>query len=517
MNYRRMDILLAGNIGIVLLVVSVLQGFFAYHSGFQAEYRTAEKLQDQLVATVEAQAEVALFARNEKIALGVIDGLLVNPAVQAVRLQSDEEFRVEKGKTPVLDFSTARRFDLYSPMAQDQIIGHILLQQDTDWVVQSAVRQALHQTMVMLFHVLLVTLIVMVVIRQRLVKPVTRIIGEIEKITPGSSQRLSESGLRSSLEIQTLIAGTNRLLEATTHAFMEQKRLEQVLQDHTQQLEFIVDQRTAGLKAAQEDLQKIQDELTRSEARATMSTLIASVSHELSTPLGNGILAASQLMEQSREFQQVLDQGNLRRSDLGTYVENQRVGGDLLLRNLERAQELLKKFRQVAADQASEQRRSFELREFIQEVIATLSPSLKRQPHKIDIEVDSSLVFESYPGPLGQVLINLINNAYLHAFENRPDGLISIKASRGDDGMVTLVFKDNGCGMNRENREKIFQPFFSTKIGCGGTGLGMSIIDNLVRKTLGGSVNVDSEPGVGTQITIRLPVVAPQPEAGTWS
>jgi signal transduction histidine kinase len=118
---------------------------------------------------------------------------------------------------------------------------------------------------------------------------------------------------------------------------------------------------------------------------------------------------------------------------------------------------------------------------------------------------------DSLPGALGQVVINLINNAYLHAFEGRNDGLLTINAIRVDDALV-LQFTDNGVGMSPENLERLFEPFFSTKKGRGGTGLGMSIVENLVRKTLGGTLRVQSELGVGTCFEVCMPLVAPRPE-----
>jgi len=117
---------------------------------------------------------------------------------------------------------------------------------------------------------------------------------------------------------------------------------------------------------------------------------------------------------------------------------------------------------------------------------------------------------DSYPGPLGQVAINLINNAYLHAFEEGQAGELRIQARQEGD-QVRIEFRDNGRGMSPEALDKLFLPFFSTKIGKGGTGLGMAIVQTLSSKTLGGSVSVASEPGQGTCVTVLLPLCAPTP------
>jgi len=200
--------------------------------------------------------------------------------------------------------------------------------------------------------------------------------------------------------------------------------------------------------------------------------------------------------------------GQLKRSDLTTFLTEVLEGGALIERNLHRAVALVQNFKQVAADQASEQRRSFGLADVVKEVLDTLSPSLKRHSHRVVVDVPEGIVVDSYPGALGQVLINLINNAYLHAFEGRTNGTVRI-AAQAQHGMVELQVLDDGIGMSQELLSQFFQPFFSTKIGRGGTGLGMTIVENLVKKTLGGTLAVQSSPGQGSTFRIRIPLRAP--------
>lgn len=273
-------------------------------------------------------------------------------------------------------------------------------------------------------------------------------------------------------------------------------------------LENRVAERTAQLESAQQTLRRSQEDLSRSEARATLGTLAASVSHEIATPMGNSMMTASTLADQARDFDKLIATGQLRRSDLNQFVAQVAQGNTLLVRNLERAADLLKNFRQVAADQASEQRRAFDLHQAIQEVVDTLAPSLKSKPHRVVLDVAPDIAMDSYPGPLGQVVINLINNAYLHAFDDKSPGRFTI-AAHTEGEWVNLTFQDNGKGISAETLTHMFEPYFSTKIGKGGTGLGMSIVENLVTKTLGGHVSVQSTPDVGTVVTVNLPRCAP--------
>ncbi|MBK7002522.1 MAG: PAS domain-containing sensor histidine kinase [Rhodoferax sp.] len=276
------------------------------------------------------------------------------------------------------------------------------------------------------------------------------------------------------------------------------------LQTALDNVEGKVKERTAELETALLHLQESHEQLASSEARATLSTLVASASHELKTPLGNGVMAASTLVYETKAFAHKVDTVGLKRSELTQFFARMQEGTQLILHNLERADGLLNHFRQVATDQASEQQRTFDLAETVRDIVATLAPSLKRHSHRVVVDIAPGIQMDSQPGALGQVVINLINNAYLHAFEHRSDGVLTIRGE-ADDDRVSLIFCDNGCGMPSETLERIFQPFFSTKLGKGGTGLGMAIVKNLANKTLGGDLQVTSTLGEGTRIDIQLP------------
>ena len=269
-------------------------------------------------------------------------------------------------------------------------------------------------------------------------------------------------------------------------------------------LEQRVAERTATLEHTLQRLQESSEQLTRSEAKATLSTLVASVAHELGTPLGNGALAAETLNQQAKAFDKKLANGGLTRKDLADFVASVVTGADLTQRNLSRAHEQLQNFKQVASDQASEQRRTFNLAEVMNDTLQAMAPSHRRQTHRVELRVPPHIVMHSQPGAIGQVAINLINNAYLHAFENKTQGVLTIDAEL-NHSQVILRFADNGVGIPPEHLEKLFKAFFSTKIGQGGTGLGMAIVENLVTQSLGGSIQVHTQVGAGTTFEITLP------------
>jgi len=291
------------------------------------------------------------------------------------------------------------------------------------------------------------------------------------------------------------------VVRARVHTHIQLYQLKENLEEQ-------VKKRNSELEQAVQRLHESQEQLTISEAKATVSTLIASVSHELNSPIGNSVMASSSLLEFTEGFRRKIESGNIRRSDIPKFLDELNEIGSLIQRNLKRASELLSNFRQVSADQASDQRRSFDLAETIREIVETIRPSLKRMPHRIVQNIPVNIIMDSQPGSIGQIIINLINNAYLHAFENRTDGVLTIEAREIDD-KVLLTVSDNGSGMSREQLDKIFEPFFSTKIGKGGTGLGMAIVKNLVTKSLKGTIKIQSTPGVGTRHEIELPLVLP--------
>ena len=263
------------------------------------------------------------------------------------------------------------------------------------------------------------------------------------------------------------------------------------------------------LSEAMETLKLAQGELVRSEKLASLGNLVGGIAHELNTPIGNGVMAVSTLHDQVRNFRREMASG-LRRSTLESFVDRVERGSEIAVRNLQRANELIASFKQVAVDQTSVQRRQFMLSEVVDEILLTLQPTLKRTPYKVICEIPGNLAMDSYPGPLGQVLTNLLTNALSHGFDGREHGRIEITAERLGDGQVSLQVGDDGAGIPSELIGRIFDPFVTSKLGRGGSGLGLHIVWNTVTAVLGGSIAVDSMPGQGTRFSITLPLVAPR-------
>lgn len=276
------------------------------------------------------------------------------------------------------------------------------------------------------------------------------------------------------------------------------------LAHHLQELNHTLEQRVAQRTQALADAAQ---ELGRAERLAALGRLVAGIAHELNTPIGNSLLAASTLADQTRELQAGLVHG-IRRSALDAYLHDAAAHSALLLRNLERAAGLISSFKQVAVDRTSAHRRPFGVGELVAENLMMLKPAFKGRALRVVEDIDADLVMDSYPGPLGQVLTNLIDNTLRHAF---PDGsgTLHIEAREVEPGEVLVQVRDDGRGIAPEHLGAVFDPFFTTALGRGGSGLGLHLVHSLVSGVLGGRVAVASVPGQGTCFTLRLPRVAP--------
>ncbi len=290
---------------------------------------------------------------------------------------------------------------------------------------------------------------------------------------------------------------------------MDRRQHLETISHHNQELEQRVEERTIALKEALDALKAAQDELIQSEKMAGLGSLVAGIAHELNTPIGNALLVSSTIKSLNDDFKEDIEQGLTQRL-LDEYLDHSSESADSIERNLKRAAELIKSFKQVAVDQSSYQRRSFDLPEILHELRVTMSPTLKK--HQIElIESDTPPVgMDSFPGPLTQVLMNLLSNTVTHAFSNQTERKVTITASAVSENMARIELEDNGDGIESHNLSKIFDPFYTTRLGQGGSGLGLSIVFNIVTGILGGEITVNSEKGVGTRFTITIPLTAPE-------
>ncbi len=288
--------------------------------------------------------------------------------------------------------------------------------------------------------------------------------------------------------------------------------LERRVQERTHELQ----QSNAELKQAMEALKTTQTRLVQSEKMAALGELVAGIAHEINTPVGVALTAASHLEKRTGQFNAEFKDGALKKSSLEAFVTTAGESSRMLLSNLQRASELVQSFKKVAVDQSSEALRPFPLRDYVGEVLLSLRPKLKRLKHTIHVEAPEDLEVNSYPGAFSQVVTNFIMNSIVHAYEDDEAGAIRMTFTR-NGGELLFVYSDDGKGIPAENLVRIFDPFFTTKRGRGGSGLGLHLVFNLVTTTLGGTIDAESTPGQGTQFTVRMPLCPASVGNGAFS
>jgi signal transduction histidine kinase len=302
-------------------------------------------------------------------------------------------------------------------------------------------------------------------------------------------------------EFTASLAAANEELEATHREINDLNvSLERKVVQRTEELA----QKNDALQRSLLDLRDTQQQLVEAEKHAALNQLVAGVAHEVNTPVGVALTAATHLGDELARLMHEAAQGRLRYSDVERCLQTAGEVSRITVSNLERAARLVRSFKQISVDQSSEARRRFRPRAYIEDILLSLRPRLKRTAHRIEPDCPAELEVTSYPGALSQVLTNLMLNALLHGYSEGQAGTISIRVHE-HERRWTLLFADDGIGIRPDALPHIFEPFFTTRPGQGGSGLGLHIVYNLVTHTLHGRIRCSSEPGKGSTFEIDMP------------
>jgi len=297
----------------------------------------------------------------------------------------------------------------------------------------------------------------------------------------------------------------NELSELNQH-------LEQRVSERTHEAE----QRNAELSTALQQLSMAQHELVRAEKLAGLGSLVKGVAAEISAALANADMVAMTLPGQVEALGR-LQSGSgetpadeRRRSQVGGYVNALDESHKQLGQSLDQAQHVIGVFQQIAVDQTSDHRRSFDLLATVREMVDLTRLAHRHDPIEIIVTGETELILDSYPGSIGQVLNQLIENAIVHGFSRTGEGTISVRVWPSGHDAVRITVHDNGVGIPPEDLPQVFAPFFTTRLAQGGSGLGLTISRNMVNGILGGRIEIVSPPGAGTTVTMTLPRLAPR-------
>jgi signal transduction histidine kinase/ligand-binding sensor domain-containing protein len=287
----------------------------------------------------------------------------------------------------------------------------------------------------------------------------------------------------------------------------EKIALETLVNERTEDLKtanFQLEQHQEELRSTLENLQKTQEQLIESEKMAALGGLVAGVAHEINTPVGIGVTAISNLMEEVQKMAELFKKDEISRKDFKEFLQSTHEAGMLIQRNLERTASLIQSFKQVSVDQVSEQQRVFNLKSYLGDIIRSLSPRFRQKDIVFSIECDDQLEVNSFPGVYAQIFTNLLLNSFTHGFREREKGMISISVE-SINNMLRLEYQDDGTGISKKDLPHIFEPFYTSDQRLG-MGLGLSIVHNLVRQKLFGTISCESETVKGVVFRIEIPV-----------
>jgi signal transduction histidine kinase/ligand-binding sensor domain-containing protein len=287
----------------------------------------------------------------------------------------------------------------------------------------------------------------------------------------------------------------------------EKDELEKMVKERTHQIQEANEellQQKEEIQTTLEHLKQTQEQLIVSEKMAALGGLVAGVAHEINTPVGITITAASNLKAETEKMAKLYKENKISRAEFMEYMNASNQTVSLILSNMERTATMIQSFKQVSVDQSTEQKRTFKLKSYTEDVIRSLYPKLKKRKVHINLEIDEELEIDSYPGAYSQIITNLVLNSITHGFDEKHRGKIDLKVMH-ENGELIMEYKDNGKGIPKENQKRIYDPFFTTNKKIG-TGLGMHIVYNLVTQKLRGRIECISSPCQGVIFKMQMPV-----------
>jgi len=474
---------------------------------WDASHARAIRVTEAFFQATKRPFERAIWTVNADATLQLIRGLESLEVVERVWVETPDTGNFGE---PVVGprASEALSYTLNSPSAilQKDAIGQVFILIDRNTISYEIMSTVGFLVTAIIVYLMLLAVVIRTVFRRLIGQPLSAIVQYL------STPRLIEDP--PTAELMPGRTDEIGILSASLQSMVHRRHLDlQKIQEYQTNLEGLVARRTEQLKL-------VQEELIHADNLAALGALVAGVSHELNTPLGNALMAATTIKDSTSYLREELEQQSLSKEALETEVERISDTASIIEKTLGRARELVGNFRQVAVDRQSEKKRSFNFDHIIRETLATLQPTLKKTPFSVELDLHADETVDSYPGAVSQLVSNLVENAIKHGYEGHSAGVIKLSSQVIQDDedagpntskskRIVLTVRDYGIGIPEKNLKKVFEPFFTTKFGKGGSGLGMAICYQLVTEALNGTISVSSSFGSGTEFTIEFPAVAP--------
>lgn len=509
--FTKKSLPIAWRIAISIIIASILINLVSTASLIYINYKEEEKQFHNRVEEIRSSHMTSLAN-----ALWHFDNKQINVQgagiknlyyIGYVRISSDNKTFFESGqvsKNPIVDHF------LLPILYKNRAIGEL----EVGFARDSILNDILSSAEQMIYMQMLAALLLAAVLFWRVHKIITHHLTDLnhqlsDKQRQHNHQHLSLNRAAYSDELSTLVNSFNQLTDEIKSELLIKEAAQAELAETNNLLEQRVEERTQNLQDAidelhntLENLRSTQSQLIESEKLSSLGGMVAGVAHEINTPIGLCITTHSFIKDLLKEMNQRFNSGNLSKNNFTEFMTSMNESIDILSKNLERAAKLIKSFKHVSEDQTGEALRRFNLEEYLQEILSTLNPKLRTTQHKVVINCPQDIELIGFPGALSQVITNLIMNSLLHGFEGIKQGNITIEAEQNKN-KITLLYTDNGVGLTPESQQKIFEPFYTTKRGFGGTGLGMHLVYNLISQTLQGHIQLQqASQGCAFMITI---------------
>ncbi|WP_419810487.1 ATP-binding protein [Bacterioplanoides sp.] len=479
------------------ITLSVIVGMVLATWNYHRQTEAFQSRLDYIEAGYTESLGSSLWFYDETQIHTQVKGIMNLEDISYVRVTDNLNLDIETGTRP--HHQDIKTIEL---VYKNKPLGNLQVAFDRQAVLTEASQTAIMMIIAQLASLLLLTSLLVFVVHRLITSRIRDMALEVnERIDSNSSEALSipESAVHD--EIDILIHAFNTLSEKMNNELKQKTRAQQQLKQVNSELEDRVEERTQSLQTTIDELNhalkalnKTQGKLIEAEKLSALGGMVAGISHEINTPLGLCITIHSYIDDHYQQLKSGFDSGQITKQDFSDFVAIMDESLGIMDKNLQRAAHLIKSFKQVSEDQTGEHIRDFSVKDYLNEILETLSPKFKKTRHQVHIDCSEHMRMSTYPGAISQVMTNLLMNSLIHGFENKEQGNINILIAE-EKGNAVIRYSDDGKGLNEEAKQKIFDPFYTTKRGQGGTGLGMHLVYNIVNQRLQGDITIEKDCG----------------------
>jgi len=488
---------------------SICSTFIQLYASFQDDLVLLEQRFDNIEKSYIPSIATSLWDFNEPLVAVQLQGIVDLPDIRLVKISNDFDYQRQLGQT---DMDVKKKFE-YPILYSDNVVGKLIVYADYQDIYQSLYQQAGFILLSETIKIFLFTFFILFIVNQLITRHLFRITNytqQLDRYNLEQELTLSKRYEKKD-ELDYLVDAINVMRMTLKSEISKIEDAENALLALNGELEVKVHDRTAKLAESNSQLQQSFDDLTlakdkivQSEKMASLGQLVAGVAHEVNTPLGICVTSITALKEKVESLQSAISNEKLTKSSLMSTLDLLNEYQQIIERSLTKSVDLIRSFKSVAVEQHTDPEVDINLAKHVNDVVNTVKTMFKSKNYHIKIDIDEKLNLVTYPSAWNQILTNFMVNSHVHGFENCREGEMSISFTQ-NNGYLTLLYQDNGKGISGEVKNKVFDPFITTKRGQGGSGLGLNIVFNLVDAKLGGTIKcLEVEQGVCFQVKVPI-------------